>query len=162
MADKIDPGPGYRLLNDGELIVNGDHVFENGKWLEWTYANRNERMNVGRVHHPHRRKLTSRLPRAEAEKVANAICNDIDRDGFLARDIWQIIVKHLSEPVKLEWEFDGTRWTSTCGKYQIRMSSDGCFCGGLLDNGMFEARFRATGTLAEAKAVAQQHADKGN
>lgn len=160
MAERIDPGPGYRLLEVGEVIRKGDEVWEPNRippgWEACSLAIGCKHDNFTR-----RRKLT-RLPRAEAEKVANAICNEIDNRFASTRDIWQIIVKHLAEPVKLEWEFDGTRWTSTCGKYQIRMSSDGCFCGGLLDNGMFEARFRATGNLDEAKAAAQRHADKGN
>ena len=72
MTDRIDPGPGWRLLTPKEIVEEGDEFFFDGKW-RWSGNVGLEQDKASR----YRRRITPRTTKAIATR-ATVICGTPD------------------------------------------------------------------------------------
>lgn len=107
MANRIDPGPGWRLLTPKEIVEDGDEFFFDGKW-RWSGNVGLEQDKASR----YRRRITPRTTKAIATRATvravfpdgALICDSIACEGGLssemaqfASDRWELSKMHLSE-----------------------------------------------------------------
>ena len=64
---EIDPGAGWRLVHEGERIMEGDEVWMYGPWKPWAWTGE---VYDPRYHNPVRRRVTT--PGVQAVKEVDA------------------------------------------------------------------------------------------
>lgn len=164
MSETIDPGKGYRLLEVGEVIREGDEFWSSSdkKW----FPTNHEGQTV-KSYNCHRRRKISTLPREECKRIADAILNEfqwrpggdgIERAYVTPNTMRSAILKHLPGG-ELEWELEPHVGSLCSGDYRIAFTDNGIlgleYCE---PHGHWKA-IEAGTDIDKLKAAAQEHAD---